>query len=106
MDQKLRKVSFHCVFWGMFIHRYTETLYNCTYPLPLPLSLSLSLSAWLCIYYPLNSPPKALNKLYSILYLHVADISEGEEMPYHGPAEAPLYPTPYQVSLKRTHSFL
>jgi hypothetical protein len=31
-----------------------------------PLSLSL------CLYYTLNSPPHALNKLYAILYPHVA----------------------------------
>jgi hypothetical protein len=29
-------------------------------------TLSLSLSAFLCLYYPFNSPPHALNKLYSI----------------------------------------
>jgi hypothetical protein len=28
---------------------------------------SLPLSAFLCLYYSLNSPPHALNKLYSIL---------------------------------------
>jgi hypothetical protein len=34
-----------------------------------PASSSLfSLSAFLCLYYPLDSPPPALNKLYSILY--------------------------------------
>ena len=30
----------------------------------LSLSLSLSLSVFLCLYYPLNPPPPALNKLY------------------------------------------
>ena len=29
---------------------------------------SLPLSAFLCFYYPLNSPPHTLNKLYSLLY--------------------------------------
>lgn len=38
-----------------------------------PLLLSLLL------YYPLNSPPHALNKLYSILYSHVAGLSGGRD---------------------------
>ena len=38
---------------------------------------SLPLSAFLCLYYPLNSPPHALNKLYSILYHQVAGLSGG-----------------------------
>jgi hypothetical protein len=38
---------------------------------------SLFLSAFLCLYYPLNSPPHALNKLYSILYHTVAGPSGG-----------------------------
>jgi hypothetical protein len=29
---------------------------------------SLPLSSFLCLYYPLNSPPHALNKLYTTLY--------------------------------------
>ena len=37
---------------------------------------SLLLSAFLCLYNPLSSPPHALNKLYSILYLCVAGSSE------------------------------
>jgi hypothetical protein len=38
-------------------------------PLPIHVlmaSLYSSLSAFLCLYYPLNSPPHALNKLYTI----------------------------------------
>ena len=35
-------------------------------------SLLLLISAFLCFYYSLNSPPHALNKLYSILYHCVA----------------------------------
>ena len=51
-------------------------------PLPCPLSLcghgqppliySLLFSASLCFYYSLNSPPHALNKVYSIPYLCVS----------------------------------
>jgi hypothetical protein len=46
--------------------------------LSLPLSLSLSLSLFLSLYYPLNSPPYALNKVYSILYC-VASLSGGRD---------------------------
>ena len=46
----------------------------------LPLLLySLPLSAFLCLYYPLNSLPHALNKLYSILYRCVAGPSGGRD---------------------------
>jgi hypothetical protein len=53
---------------------------------------SLLLSAFFCLCYPFNSPPHALNKLYSILYLCVSGPSE-EGMPWHGPAEEPPSPT-------------
>jgi hypothetical protein len=54
----------------------------------LPLSLScylshtssLSLSAFLCLYYPLNSPPYALNKLYSMLYHSMTGPSKGRDV--------------------------
>jgi hypothetical protein len=55
----------------------------------LPLSphpLVLLLSAFLCLYYSLNSPPHALNKLYSIL------VPQGEGMPWHGPPRHLLPP--------------
>ena len=42
-------------------------------------STSLSFSAFLCLYYPLNSLPHALNKLYSILYHCVAGPSGGKD---------------------------
>jgi hypothetical protein len=53
----------------------------CSWPasiLLLPITL-LPLSAFLCLYYPFNSPPHALNKLYSILYHHVAGHSVGRD---------------------------
>ena len=37
------------------------------------------LSVFLCLSYPLNSSPHALNKLYSILYHHVAGLSGGRD---------------------------
>jgi hypothetical protein len=43
------------------------------------LYLSTSLSAFLYLYYPLNSPPLALNKQYSILYLPLAGPSGGRD---------------------------
>ena len=58
-------------------------------PIPFPLSprghgqplllYSLLLSAFLCLCYPLNSPPRALNKLYSILYCRMAGPSQGRD---------------------------
>ena len=59
------------------------------------LLLSL-LSAFLCLYYPLNSPPHALNKLYSILY-HCVLVPQKEEMPQHGPAEISPSSTPNHI---------
>ena len=53
------------------------SLSPCVHGQPL-LLYSLPLSAFLCLYYPLNSPPHALNKLYSILYCHVAGPSGGK----------------------------
>jgi len=48
---------------------FPSFLCPCAHGGPLLLySLSLSLSAFPCLYYPLDSPPQALNKLYSILY--------------------------------------
>ena len=43
------------------------------------LSLSLCLSVCLCLYYPLNSPPPVLNKLYSILCHSVAATPGGRD---------------------------
>ena len=51
------------------------------------------------LYYPLNSPPHALNKLYSILY-HLWLIPLGEGMPWYGPAEAPPSPIPGHTSIE------
>jgi hypothetical protein len=45
---------------------------------PWPVSTPL-LSPSLCLYYPLNSPPYALNKRYSILYPRVAGPSGGRD---------------------------
>ena len=62
-------------------------LFSCLLPLSL-LSLcghgwpcllySLLLSAFLCLCYPLNSPPYALNKSYSIIYQCVCVVSQEE----------------------------
>jgi hypothetical protein len=51
------------------------------------------LSAFLCLYYPLNSPPHAPNKLYSILYC-VAGPSGGRGCLSMGPLRHPL-PNPH-----------
>jgi hypothetical protein len=50
----------------------------CSWPWPTSTSLPL-LSAFLCLYYPLNSSPHALTKLYAILYHHVAGPSGGRD---------------------------
>jgi hypothetical protein len=82
-------------------------------PFPSPLSLHMLLA----ILYSSNmlpsptflflySPPHALNKFYSILYLQMAGTSEWEGMPLHGPTEALPSPTPYRASTKHTPSFL
>ena len=42
-------------------------------------SISLPVSAFLCLYYFLNSRPNALGKLYSILYCGVAGPSGGRD---------------------------
>jgi len=63
------------------------------------------LSAFLCLYYLLISPPHALNKLYSILYHHVAG-HLGEGMPQYGPVEVPPYPTPDYTFAKHIPSLL
>jgi len=95
-----------------------------TFSLPIPFSFSLcswlflysstplvlyssitSLSAFLCLYYPLKSPPHALNKLYSILYLPEAGPS-GKGMAKHGPTEIPHSPTPYSTYSKHIPSLL
>jgi hypothetical protein len=55
-------------------------------------TLSLSLSAFLCLYCPLNSPPHALNKLYSILYHHVANPSGGRDASVWASRGTPLPP--------------
>ena len=65
---------------------------------------SLPLSAFLCLYYPLNSPPYAPNKLYSILYRPVADPSE-EAIPWHGPVETSPFLIPHHTPIEHT-SFL
>jgi hypothetical protein len=68
----------------------------------------LSLSAFRCLYNLLNSPPNALNKLYSILYYTILYytilyytvvwlVPQGEGMPWHGPAEAPPSPIPHHT---------
>ena len=86
-------------------------LLSCSPSLPIPfpsllsphghgrplLLYSLLLSAFLCLCYSVNSPPHALNKLYSILYYTgVCLVPQMEGMPWHGPAEAPPSPTPHQ----------
>jgi hypothetical protein len=58
-------------------------------PIPLPLSpcghgwppllYSLLLSAFLCLCYPLNSPPHSPNNLYSMLYSCVPGPSRGRD---------------------------
>jgi hypothetical protein len=58
--------------------------------------LLYSLSAFLCLYYPLNSPSHALNKPYSILYRHVDAPSGGRDFS----AETPLFPTPHHTSIE------
>jgi hypothetical protein len=53
-----------------------------TPPSPFPSALSLHilpLSAFLCLYCPLNSPPHATYKLYSIQYCSVAGPSGGRD---------------------------
>jgi hypothetical protein len=62
---------------------FPSPLSPCGHSWPLHL-YSLLLSAFLCLYYSLNSPPHALNKLCSILY------SQEEGMPRHGPMRYPL----------------
>jgi hypothetical protein len=62
-------------------------------------SLFLPLSPLLCLYYLLNFPRHALNKLYSILY-HLWLVPQGEGMPQHRPLEAPPHPKPYYTSTK------
>jgi hypothetical protein len=57
---------------------------------------SLPFSAFLFLYDPVNSPPCALNKLYSVLCCAVA-IPHGDRMPWHGPAETPPSPTPHHI---------
>jgi hypothetical protein len=53
------------------------------------------LSAFLCLCYPLNSPPHALNKLYSILYRCVAGLS-GWRDALAWACRATPFPTPCQ----------
>lgn len=50
----------------LFLHSLLPSLHVAMAGLPL-LLYSLLLSAFLCLYCPLNSPPHALNKFYSIL---------------------------------------
>jgi hypothetical protein len=57
-------------------HSLPYSLSMCSWPASTSL---LSLSAFLYLYYLLNSPPYALNKLYSILYCHVATPSGGRD---------------------------
>jgi hypothetical protein len=61
--------------------------------------LSLSFCLSFCLYYPLNSPPHALNKLYSILYV-MCLVPQVGGMPWHGPAEAPPSPTPHHTPIE------
>ena len=55
---------------------------------------SLLLSAFLCLYYSLNSPPPALNKLYSILYSPVTGPSGRRDGLTWAPPRHPLPHTP------------
>ena len=87
-------LSFSCTLpsplssWALLPHYLLPTpqrahdwlLFFSLYSSPLPLSLS----AFLCIYYPLNTPPLALNKLFSILFVWLVPQREG--MPWHGHA--------------------
>ena len=54
-------------------------LSTCSWPVSTSLFLC-SVSAFLCLYYPLSSPPHVPNKLYSILYNHVAGPSGGRDV--------------------------
>jgi hypothetical protein len=68
-----------------------QLLFTCSWPASISLLLFSSLS--LCLYYPLNSPLHALNKLYSILYHHVPQ-AEGWTQ------GGTLFPTPHHTSTK------
>jgi hypothetical protein len=57
-------LSSHAHGWPLLLYSSTSLLF---------------LSAFLCLYYPLNSPPHALNKLYSILYHCVSCPSRGRD---------------------------
>jgi hypothetical protein len=64
---------------GLFPFLYLPSLSTCSgHGRPL-LFYSFPLSEILCLYYPPNSPPHPLNKLYSILYHPVAGALGGRD---------------------------
>jgi hypothetical protein len=69
---------------------------------------TLLLSAFLCLYYPLNSPPRALNELYSILYHYVAGPSWGTDASVWARRDIPFphtSPHPYRTYLNNLLPF-
>jgi hypothetical protein len=95
------------------------SLYSSTVSPSLPPSLPLSLCPSLSLpFYSLSSPPRALNKLYSILYHLVAGPSEGRDtsawvlrgtpfshtlLHLHQTYSSPLYFYKTQQNLLRTY---
>jgi hypothetical protein len=70
--------------WGPSFLLLFSSLSTPSFPFPPPCAhgwplLLYFLPSLLCLYYPLKSPPYTLNKLYSILYHHVAGPSGGRD---------------------------